>query len=99
MSDMDRAEIDREIADSERDQRDEYRERLDPNADPDCPYCHGLGYVTDWVPYGSTNVPMNTGCECLPDPDAMYCSECGKAREDLDENDVCPDCGGKVDEK
>jgi hypothetical protein len=54
------------------DSGDEYRgERLDPNADPDCPYCHGTGYVSDWVPvpFGSGNCEMRTGCECLPDPD------------------------------
>jgi hypothetical protein len=38
---------------------------LAPGADPDCIYCHGQGYVTDWVDYGSTTVPMNTGCECI----------------------------------
>ena len=36
-----------------------------------CPHCHGRGYVTDYVPYGSTNVPMDTECDCgfdnLPD--------------------------------
>ena len=33
--------------------------------DPDCPMCHGAGVVTDWVDYGSTRVPMETGCECV----------------------------------
>lgn len=40
---------------------------LAPGADPDCPSCHGQGYVTDWVDYGSTTVPMNTTCECMPE--------------------------------
>jgi hypothetical protein len=36
-------------------------------ADPDCPMCHGEGYVTDWVPrpFGPGNVPMMTTCECV----------------------------------
>lgn len=42
-------------------------ERKDPGADPDCPYCHGQGYVIDWVPvpFGHGNCQMRTGCECL----------------------------------
>jgi len=32
---------------------------------PDCPYCYGTGTVYDSVPYGSTNVPMDTECECV----------------------------------
>lgn len=71
MPDMTRDEIDREIADSEWDARDEYQERLDPKADPNCPSCGGRGYVSDWVPvpFGSGNCEMRTGCECLPDED------------------------------
>jgi len=44
-------------------------ERKDPKADPDCPACHGLGYITDLVPvpFGSGNCVMQTGCECLAD--------------------------------
>lgn len=42
-------------------------EDLNPLADPKCPACHGKGYVTDWVPYGSGNVPMDTVCECVED--------------------------------
>jgi hypothetical protein len=40
-----------------------------PGADPDCPYCHGEGYVVDWVPmpFGSGNCQMRTGCECVAD--------------------------------
>lgn len=33
--------------------------------------------VVDWVPYGSTNVPMETGVEC---PDCL-------------EKGICPKCG------
>lgn len=40
---------------------------LAPGADPDCKFCHGEGFVTDWVDYGSTTVPMQTACECMPD--------------------------------
>lgn len=29
------------------------------------------------------------------DPLAMYCSVCHERREDVDSDDVCPDCGGK----
>lgn len=43
-------------------------EQLEALADPYCNKCHGRGCVkyTDWVPYGSTNVPMDTfeACDC-----------------------------------
>ena len=32
-----------------------------------CKYCHGSGAVTDYVPYGSTSVPMQTTCDCFVD--------------------------------
>ena len=30
-----------------------------------CSMCRGTGEVVDWVPYGSTNVPMYSVCECV----------------------------------
>ena len=53
-------------------------ERFD--VDPWCGACNGLGYIdreyTDWVPYGSGNVPMPSvnreECEC-----AGHCPMCG----------------------
>lgn len=36
-------------------------------AKENCHYCGGSGFVTDWVPYGSTNVPMETECGCVED--------------------------------
>jgi len=33
--------------------------------DPNCGVCGGSGEVVDWVPYGSTNVPMYSLCECV----------------------------------
>ena len=36
-----------------------------------------------------------SGCEHGEHEDCMICSECHTCREDLDEDDVCMDCGGK----
>lgn len=36
-------------------------------------------------------------CEHQDFEDHMFCAICHKCREDLDENDICPDCGGSVD--
>ena len=46
---------------------DPMRDYLAPGADPDCIYCHGRGYVSDWVPvpFGHGNCEMRTTCECL----------------------------------
>lgn len=30
-----------------------------------CPLCHGSGTLYDWVPYGSGDVQMPTGCDCV----------------------------------
>ena len=35
--------------------------------DEDCPVCDGTGVVVDWVPYGDTNVPMYSACDCCCD--------------------------------
>jgi hypothetical protein len=40
------------------------REPTEGEPDPNCEFCHGTGVVYDWVPYGSTNVPMPSACEC-----------------------------------
>ena len=32
-----------------------------------CRGCRGRGYVTDYVPWGSTSVPMDTECDCAFD--------------------------------
>lgn len=42
-------------------------------------------------------------CEkCVPAPseedEPFFCVACGCEREDVDEEDLCPDCGGKVEE-
>jgi hypothetical protein len=34
-------------------------------ADVNCKYCRGTGLVTDWVDYGSIQVPMATICDCV----------------------------------
>lgn len=49
---------------------------MKPNAS--CKYCHGNGVVTDWVDYGSTRVPMETGCDCTSGdyPEIERCSRC-----------------------
>lgn len=44
-------------------------------ANPECKYCHGIGIVYDWVPYGSTNVRMETECDCVFD-DWIECPIC-----------------------
>lgn len=41
------------------------RKEVEVIADPHCPECHGTGIVFDWVPYGSTNVRMESGCDCV----------------------------------
>jgi len=30
-----------------------------------CKYCHGTGFVSDWVDYGSTSVPLDSTCDCV----------------------------------
>jgi len=30
-----------------------------------CIHCRGTGEITDWVPYGSTTVPMRSFCSCV----------------------------------
>jgi len=30
-----------------------------------CKECRGTGLITDWVPYGSTSVPMRSLCNCV----------------------------------
>jgi len=37
-------------------------------------------------------------CQHSPNEDCMICRECEQCREDLDDDDLCPDCGGKVEE-
>ena len=32
---------------------------------PDCPLCHGTGTLYDWVPYGSGDIQMPIGCDCV----------------------------------
>jgi hypothetical protein len=32
------------------------------------------------------------GCGHEPHEDCMFCTECGKCRESLDNNDVCSEC-------
>jgi hypothetical protein len=49
------------------------------------------------VPTLEGSESMKHECEkCVPAPreddEPMYCSICGCEREDVDENDVCPDC-------
>lgn len=34
-------------------------------------------------------------CQHEPHEDCLHCRICGVCREDLDSDDVCPDCGGK----
>ena len=45
---------------------------LESLADDNCTACGGSGYLegTDWVPYGSTNIPMMTvePCDCTFEP-------------------------------
>ena len=53
----------------------------EPKPNPDCSYCHGTGIVTDYVPYGSTNVPMDTECECVVYDDDIECPICEGAGE------------------
>lgn len=36
-----------------------------PTPKADCPVCFGGGVVDDYVPYGSTWVPMPVACECV----------------------------------
>jgi hypothetical protein len=31
-------------------------------------------------------------CQHKSNEDCMFCVECGQCREDLDDNDMCPDC-------
>lgn len=47
-----------------------------------CGRCQATGtvVVTDWVPYGMTNVAMDTGVEC---PDCL-------------EKGLCPKCGSRL---
>ena len=51
---------------------DAHAERLDPHADPHCPYCHGSGTVYDSVDYGSTTVQMPSTCDCVEDEDGEW---------------------------
>ena len=70
-------------------------ERFTP--DPWCGACGGRGYIdreyTDWVPYGSGNVPMPSvnreECDC-----AGHCPKCGA--ENIYDG-PCPVCGYEVD--
>lgn len=50
-----------------------------------CKMCGGKGYVTDWVPYGSTNVPMHSGCDCaFEEVDEKLMDEIDSGKIDLD---------------
>jgi RecJ-like exonuclease len=60
----------------------------EPN--PNCRYCHGTGIVTDWVPYGSTNVPMDSDCDCMYEDD-VECPICEG------NGNVIPDVGDGLD--
>ena len=48
--------------------------------DPNCPICHGVGIVKDWVDYGSTVVSLDSYCNCVeaqadPDTDEIELEE------------------------
>jgi DnaJ-class molecular chaperone len=62
-----------------------------------CKHCHGTGIVTDWVPYGSTNVPMDSDCDCMyedePEPDEPKEDVYAKYSSLLDGVE-CPICEG-----
>lgn len=59
-------------------------------------YAESKGMIWDDI---VTMAGINVAEEKEMEDDAMYCSVCRQEREDLDENDVCPDCGGKVDDE
>jgi len=61
-----------------------------------CKRCEGKGYieVTDWVPYGSTNVPMVSIGLCPGCLEDGICPMCGEELpEEHEEGDTCPCCG------
>ena len=55
-----------------------------------CRRCEGECRIEDY------DLP-DEGCKHGPEEECMFCSVCGRCREDLDSDDVCMDCGG-VDE-
>ena len=70
-------------------------------ANPECKYCHGTGIVYDWVPYGSTNVRMETECDCVFDDwiECPICEGTGECTITLAENEgeqdtTCLTCQG-----
>ena len=69
--------------------------------DKKCKACNGSGLVTltDWVPYGSVSVSMDTTeyCTCIEDG---VCPQCGWSVDWDDVNDVtipCEHCGWDVE--
>ena len=53
-----------------------------------CTQCDGKE-----VPYDKVDRDP-ASCGHKSTEDCMNCAECGECREDLDEDDVCADCGG-----
>jgi len=61
---------------------------------------NGIDLVMDDLKKIRDKVPCScgqevSGCEHGEHEDCMICSECHTCREDLDEDDVCMDCGGQ----
>jgi DnaJ-class molecular chaperone len=68
--------------------------------DKRCAYCHGQGSVPD--PHGVLSPKMacpvcgGRGFNLVP-RDANHCGFCrgnGRIVRDMEESDICPDCGG-----
>ena len=53
--------------------------------DDKCPKCNGAYTPTE---------SKHHDCQHQEHEDCLICTECGCCREDVDEDDVCMDCGG-----
>jgi hypothetical protein len=65
-----------------------------------CDRCGGTGWITvyDWVPYGDTNVRMETAEDCPECLGRGICPRCGEEMdyEVVDQSAECDRCGYKL---